>query len=323
MRRELVALDEIVAAARRTGPYVLRTPIVSGGVGAVCLKLESLQRSGSFKLRGAFNSLLQLSEEHRVRGVVAHSSGNHAVAVAMAAADLSIPATVVMPVDAPLRKRDWVSSLGATVELVGSDSSERSTCAKELAERFSLALIEPYDSPEIVSATGVIGLEILGALAPSVWSAAEVYVPISGGGLIAGIAAAIKLRDPSVRIVGVEPEYAADVAASLVVGQRVALAAEDVARTIADGLRVQCVGTIPWQHILQYVDEVVTVSEAQIYEAMRRLVFDTRVVAEPSGAVAPAAAFASDDCGGPKVAVVSGGNVDSDLLARVLSGELQ
>lgn len=319
----MVDLDDVELAATRIGPWVQRTPLVTLRGSDVTLKAECLQPSGSFKLRGAFNSLLQLTDEERTRGVVAHSSGNHAIAVAMAAAELGIPATVVMPTDAPAIKRRWTAALGATVETVGSASSERTARAAELAAARNLVVVEPYDSERVIAATGTITLEVLDQRR-SGGSSLEIYVPVSGGGLIAGVAAAAKRTDPSIRIIGVEPDLAADARASLLAGERVRLPASHTARTIADGLRVQCVGKLPWRHIQTYVDDIVTVTEDEIATAMARIALDGRIVAEPSGAVAPAAALASEAGSGgrgepTRVAIVSGGNVDPAMLAGVFS----
>lgn len=340
---DLVDLDDVTAAAERTGPWVERTPLVVLRSSDVLLKAESLQASGSFKLRGAFNSLLQLTDEQRSRGVVAHSSGNHAIAVAMAAGALGVAATIVMPVDAPAVKRRWTEALGATIDVVGPASSERTARAAELAADRGLVMVEPYDSERVIAATGAIAVEILEQHPPD-GAGLEIYVPVSGGGLIAGVATAAKLTDPSIRIVGVEPELAADARTSLLAGERVELPASDVARTIADGLRVQRVGELPWRHIETYVDDIVTVTEDEIRAAMAQIVLEGRIVAEPSGAVAPAAAFAAEARSGTgfaatgsaatgsaatgfagegrrvvRVAIVSGGNVDSSLLAGVLA----
>lgn len=322
---DLVCLDDVEIAARSIAPFIVRTPLVAMRPSDVLLKAESLQPSGSFKLRCAFNTLLRLTDDERTRGVVAHSSGNHAIAVAFAAKRLGIPATVVMPFDAPQVKRDWVTSLGATVELVGPASTERTARAAELAAAHGLVLVEPYDAVGIIAATGSITLEVLDDLrvSPSSRGSTELYVPVSGGGLVAGIATAAKAIDQSIRVVGVEPELAADAQASLIEGHRLTWSAEDSTRTIADGLRVQCVGEIPWRHIVEHVDEIVTVSEAEIRASMRALVAESRLVSEPSGAVAAAAAVrrSSGDDGDAvtRVAIVSGGNVEPALLADVLT----
>jgi threonine dehydratase len=320
----LVTLGEIRAAAARLRGHVLRTPLVPLYGTDVLLKAENLQPSGAFKLRGAFNTLLQLPAAARARGVVAHSSGNHAIAVAMAAAALGIPATIVMPVDAPAVKLMRTRALGARVEVVGPASSERAARALELHETEGLAMVEPYDSPTVIAATGTLSLEILEDLAgaDAAGTPIELYAPVSGGGLIAGAAAAVKLLDPAVRVIGVEPELAADALASRRAGARTALPAEDMARTLADGLRVQMIGALPWPHIEAYVDEIVTVSEAEILTTMRCIALEARLVAEPSGAVAVAAALAGRGGSGRtaarRVAVLSGGNVDPELLLRVL-----
>lgn len=318
----LVSLVEVAAARERICRHVLHTPLVALSRAGVWLKAESLQRSGAFKIRGAFNALLQLAPEARVRGVVAHSSGNHAVAVAMAAGVLGIPATIVMPVDAPAVKLEWTRALGAQVEVVGPASSERSARAAALAETFGLALVEPYDARSVIAATGTIALEILADLSHAGGEPLEIYVPVSGGGLIAGVAAAAKQTDPAARVIGVEPEVAADALASRLAGKRIRLPAEQMALTRADGLRVQMVGELPWPHIQAFVDELVTVSEAEILEAMRRIALEARLVAEPSGAVAVAAAMAArGGAGAPaarRVAVLSGGNVDPSLFRYAL-----
>ncbi|MFU8815851.1 MAG: threonine ammonia-lyase [Pseudomonadales bacterium] len=320
MSDPLITLEEIRAAAGRIRGHVIRTPLVPMSGAGVLLKAESLQPSGAFKLRGAFNTLLQLPEAARERGVVAHSSGNHAIAVAMAAGVLGVPATIVMPADAPQVKLAWTRALGARVEIVGPASSERSARAAALAEAHGLSMIEPYDARTVLAATGTITLEILEDLASE--QPIELYVPVSGGGLIAGVAAAAKHSRASIRVIGVEPELAADALASRMAGARTSLPGEQMARTLADGLRVQIVGALPWPHIEAFVDELVTVTEAEILETMRRVAFEARLVAEPSGAVPVAAALAGrGGAGGPparRVAILSGGNVDPDLLARAL-----
>jgi threonine dehydratase len=308
----LVGIDEVRAAHERIRPHVSRTPLVAMADGGVLLKAESLQPGGSFKIRGAVNSMLALDDEQRSRGVVAHSSGNHAIAVARAGAVLGITVTVVMPGDAPRVKRALTEELGARVELVGSGSDERVARADELAVAEGLTLVEPYDSRAVLAATATIAVEILEDLGDlgSVGSP-TIYVPVSGGGLAGGVAAGAKLLDPRVRIVAVEPEEAADFAASRRAGERVSFTAEQMARTAADGLRVQQVGAIPWPHLQAYVDEAVTVSEAEIGDAAMRIWAETGLVAEPSGAVSVAAALAAGaGATGPCVAVLTGANTD-------------
>lgn len=323
----LVSLDEVREAHRRIEPFVARTPLVplAGAQpdGGLLLKAESLQPSGAFKLRGAFNTLLGLGVDERDRGVVAHSSGNHAVAVAHAGSVLGVRTVVVMPHDAPRSKLERTRSLGAEVVLVGSGSNERVAKADELAAEHGLSLVEPYNSTAIIAATGTISIELIEDHPDGPGGVAEIYVPVSGGGLAAGVAAAAKQLDPGIRVVGVEPEVAADARASWEAGHVVELSAEQMARTAADGLRVQKVGSIPWPHLREFLDDVVTVSEAEIRAAMRAVATRARLVAEPSGATSVAAAMVGRGGGGEppqrRVAVVTGGNVDLAVLAEVLA----
>lgn len=308
---DLISLDEIRAAHERIGPYVVRTPLLPfGRRPGAWLKAEHLQPVGSFKLRGAINSLLLLGDAAR-GGVVAHSSGNHAIAVAHAGAVLGVPVTVVMPVDAPAVKAERTRSLGAVVDVVGPASAERAARAEALSAERGLPLVEPYDSRAVLAATATIAIEVLDDLEATGAGSPVLYVPVSGGGLAGGIAAGAKALDPNVRIVAVEPEVAADYVASRAAGERVALPAEQMARTAADGLRVQQVGALPWLHLQAFVDDVATVSEAQIVDAQLALARDAHQLAEPSGAVAAAALLdADDDAGRSAVAVVSGGNAE-------------
>jgi threonine dehydratase len=318
----MIGLDDIAAARGRLQGVALRTPLVwcPGGTKnrVLYLKPESLQPTGAFKLRGAYNKISVLSEEERGRGVVAHSSGNHAQAVAYAARALDTRAVIVMPKGASRVKLDATAALGAEIVLVGPDSAERSRRAKQLAEEHGYVLVPPYDDEVLMAGQGTIGAEILEDL-PEVES---VLVPVSGGGLIGGISAAIKLSRPEVRVIGVEPELAADARASLESGELVEFAADQVSRTIADGLRVQRLGDAPFEHVRAFVDDIVTVTEEEILEAMRRLALRVRLVAEPSGAVTFAAHLFHGEELPPSrrtVAVLSGGNVEPDLLAKVLT----
>ncbi|TVS08298.1 MAG: threonine/serine dehydratase [Gammaproteobacteria bacterium] len=322
MSSDSIEPAHIDSAAERIAPWVLRTPLLPFDDTGVLLKAENLQPSGAFKLRGAFNTLLQLPEAARRRGVVAHSSGNHAVAVAYAAGKLGIAATIVMPDNAPAVKLDWTRSLGATVDIVGPSSSERAQRADELSEAQGLAPVQPYDAVTIMEATATITREILADLDAAEHNGpVDLFVPVSGGGLIAGMALAAKQARRPIRVIGVEPELAADALASMRAGHRVELPAEQMAATLADGLRVAVVGERTWPYIQSCVDEIVTVSEDEIRATMARIVATTRMVAEPSGAVAPAAAIrrrgARNDA--LRVAVVSGGNVDPLLLRSMLS----
>lgn len=319
----MIGLDDIADARRRLQGVALRTPLVlcPGGTrdGALYFKPESLQPTGAFKLRGAYNKISALSAEERGRGVVAHSSGNHAQAVAYAARALGTRAVIVMPRGAPRVKLDATAALGAEVVLVGPDSAERSSMAEELAVEHGYVPVPPYDDEVLMAGQGTIGAEILEDL-PGVES---VLVPVSGGGLIGGISAAIKLSRPEVRVIGVEPELAGDARESLKSGKLVEFAADQVSRTVADGLRVQKLGEAPFEHIRAFVDDIVTVTEEEILEAMRRLALRVRLVAEPSGAVTFAAhLFHSEELptSSLTVAVISGGNVEPKLLAEVLAG---
>ena len=310
-------LESAREAASRLAEYLAPTPLLSMSTTRLQLKAESLLPTGSFKLRGAFNALLSLSEDQRRRGVVAHSSGNHAMAVAFAAARLGVEATVVIPSDAPQAKREGARALGARVVEVGVASSERADMVRHLAVQRGLSRIEPYDAPAIIAATATIGLEIIEAR-PDLEA---VFVPVSGGGLIAGVASAIAAMKPDVRIFGVEPAVAADAAASLAAGARTTFSAERMSRTIADGLRVQVVGTLPWPIIQRHVEAIVTVEEADIVSMMRQIAREARVIAEPSGAVAAAGAIARGLPLHRSVAILTGGNVDLQRFGKILMGD--
>jgi threonine dehydratase len=311
----LITLDEIQAARVRIAPYVRPTPMVAMNPSGLRLKAESLTPIGAFKIRGAFNAILSLSPEQRAAGIVAHSSGNHAQAVAFAAARLGIAAAIVMPDNAPSPKIEGVRREGAEVIMVGAASAERARMARDLAAERGVALIEPFDMFEIMAGTGTIGLEIL-EQAPDVET---VFAPVSGGGLLGGLAAAIKLSRPGVKVIGVEPERANDAFQSFRAGHIVTISAEATAGTIADGLRVQRLGEKTWPHIRAYVDDIVTVTEDQMLDAMRRVVAEAHLVAEPSGAASIAGSFAHSADNAASVAVLSGGNVEPALLAAVMA----
>jgi threonine dehydratase len=283
--------------------------------GRLYLKPENLQPIGAFKLRGAYNKIASLTDEERSRGVITYSSGNHAQGVAYAARALATKAIIVMPRNAPAIKREATAALGAEVVFVGPSGVERQEKAEQLAAEHGYVIIPPYDDPKIIAGQGTAGLEILEDL-PEL---DLVLVPIGGGGLISGISTAIKLSKPNVKIIGVEPELAADAQASFRAGEIVKFPPEQVLSTSADGLRSQYVGTLTFEHIRRYVDDVVTVSEEDIFNAVRILAENPKTVAEPSGAVAPAAwLFHRDSLPASKetVAVISGGNVDPELLKR-------
>lgn len=314
----LVSLAEIRAAAATMSPDVVRTPLLAADWvdRPLWVKAESLQPTGAFKLRGASHAIGRLEPERLQRGVVTHSSGNHAQAVAFAARSLGVPASVVMPSHAAPGKVAATRRLGAAVVLVEPD--ERESTARAIAEEHGAALISPFHDDAVIAGQGTVGLEIVHDL-PDV---DVVLVPVSGGGLVAGIAAAVKGVRPSAKVVAVEPELAADLAEGFAAGRRVAWPAERTAQTIADGLRVTAVGERNWEHIEALVDQVVTVSEQAIRDAMRVLAVKSRLVAEPSGAVATAAVLerSAELPVGRTVAILSGGNVDPALLAEVLRG---
>ncbi|HTM37246.1 MAG TPA: threonine/serine dehydratase [Terriglobales bacterium] len=280
------------------------------------LKPENQQPVGAFKIRGAYNKIASLTDEERARGVIAYSSGNHAQGVAYAARALKTKAVIVMPRNAPEVKRAATEALGAEVIYVGPSGVERMVKAEELAAQHGYTMIPPYDDLKIIAGQGTLGLEIVEDF-PAV---DLVLVPVGGGGLISGVATAVKALNPSAKVVGVEPEVASDARASLRAGEIVTLPAERVAATAADGLRAMYVGTLTFEHIRHYVDDIVTVSEDEISEAVRILAQNPKTVAEPSGAVAPAAWLFHRDLLPPSkatVAVISGGNIDPELLERV------
>jgi threonine dehydratase len=324
---QLVTLDAIRAAALRIAPIAMKTPLVrtafpglSGyGTGReIWLKAESLQPIGAFKIRGAANKILQLTAEQIARGVITYSSGNHAQGVAYAAREVGAKAVIVMPSNAPAIKRAATLALGAEVVDVGLASSERLAVAEELIQKHGYVVIPPYDDEQIIAGQGTCGLEIIEDL-PDV---DLVVSPVSGGGLLSGVAAAVKQLNPKTKVFGIEPDLAGDTAESFRDGKIVTWPAELTSRTIADGLRTQSVGVRNFAHIQVFVDGIITVTEAEIRATMRAIVAATRLVPEPSGAVATAALlFHGDQLPSYRkaVAVVSGGNVDPVLLAQVLT----
>ena len=323
----LVPIEAIRAAAARIAPIAMKTPLVraafpgvSGhGTGReIWLKAESLQPIGAFKIRGASNKILQLTSDEIARGVITYSSGNHAQGVAYAAREVGAKAVIVMPSNAPAIKRAATLALGAEVVDVGLASSERLAVAEQLVRERGYIVIPPYDDEQIIAGQGTCGLEIIEAL-PDV---DLVLSPVSGGGLLSGVAAAVKQLRPQARVFGIEPELAGDTEESFRTGAIVTWPAEMTSRTIADGLRTQSVGVRNFAHIQAFVDGIVTVTEAEIRAAMRAIVAATRLVPEPSGAVATAALlFHAHQLPVYRkaVAVVSGGNVDPAMLAQVLT----
>jgi threo-3-hydroxy-L-aspartate ammonia-lyase len=325
----LVTLEDIRSAAANLAGVAMRTPLVPfgtipGGSGRVLLKAESLQSIGAFKIRGAYHAIASLSAGEMARGVVTHSSGNHAQGVALAARLLGTRAVIVMPSNAPAIKRQRVEAVGAEIVTVGPASDDRAAMAQQLADEQGLILIPPYDDDRIIAGQGTLGLEI----AEDVPDLAAVLIPIGGGGLASGVAVAIRALHPSARVIGVEPELAADARDTLRAGRIVHWDAEAVSRTIADGARGQAIGRRPFAHLSRLMDDVITVSEVEIAAGVRLVAEESRLVVEPSGALAPAAArYRANEAGltgvaGTVVAVVSGGNVDADRYRALLQAPL-
>jgi threonine dehydratase len=317
---ELVSVIEIEDAAARLDGIAVRTPLVPlpGADPPLLIKAESLQPTGAFKLRGAYAAISALPPLQRARGVVAHSSGNHAYAVAYAAALLGVPATVVMPSNAPERKLAAARSAGARIVICDPGLAAREQMTSRLIADHGYAPIPPFDDRRVIAGQGTVGLEI----AADCPDADVVVCPVGGGGLISGVAAALAARSPRTVVVGVEPELAADARDSLRQRRRVAWPAADTQRTVADALRVEQVGELPLAHLLAYVRDIVTVTEQEITAAMRVLALQARLVAEPGGAVAVAACLFRSASLPParlRVAILSGGNVDPALLAGVLA----
>ncbi len=314
----LVTVAEIRAAAARLDGVIVATPLVPfpGVEPRLLIKPECLQPTGAFKLRGAYTAISALPEQARQRGVVTHSSGNHAHAVAYAAALLGVPATVVVPRNAPEAKLAPTRRLGARIVPCEPTLPARIAATEDLISRYGYTFIPPFDHRDVIAGQGTVGLEI----AEQYPEVDLVAVPISGGGLISGVAAAIKAIRPAARVIGVEPELAADARDSFRRGERVAWLPSDTQRTIADALRVEQIGALPFEHLRNLVDDVVTVTEDEIRAAMRRTAAQAHLVAEPGGAVAIAACLSGRDLPPARapVAVLSGGNVDPALFADIL-----
>jgi threonine dehydratase len=320
----MITLADIHSAQSRLRGITTRTRLIEFSQGEqdnsrrLYLKPENQQPIGAFKLRGAYNKIASLSDEDRKRGVITYSSGNHAQGVAYAARALGVKAVIVMPNNAPAIKREATAKLGADIVVVGPGSEERKIKAEELAAQHGYVIVPPYNDEQIIAGQGTMGLEILEDM-PDVET---ILVPVGGGGMISGVAAAIKLTNPSIKVIGVEPELAADAQASLRSGKIVQLPAEQVSRTLADGLRTQSVGPINFEHIRQFVDDIITVSEGEIRSAMKLLAANPDTVAEPSGAVASAGfIYHTDQL--PKtnknVAIISGGNIEPSMFEQLRS----
>ncbi len=310
----------VTQAARRISGRINRTPVVTNATldelarARVFVKVEPLQRSGSFKARGAFNRLLQLGEGQRREGVVAYSSGNHGAAVALAAADLDIPAVIVVPRSAPELKLEQISALGAELRWYDPAREDRAAVAARLAAERGLTLIAPYDDHEVMAGQGTLALELI----EDAGTLDVLLVPIGGGGLLAGVGTIARALCPEVRLIGVEPVAGDDTARSLAAGRRVRLEAPP--ETIADGLRTQEPGTLTFPVNVGLLERVVTVDDDAIVEAMHFCFERLKVVVEPSGAVAIAALLAGRmQAPGARIGIVlSGGNVDASRFAALL-----
>ncbi|WP_263383865.1 threonine ammonia-lyase [Granulicella arctica] len=325
---EFVTLEEIRAAHQRVAGVAVRTPLyrvsrarlrmanVPEPEFDLYIKAESEQPIGSFKLRGAYNMVSQLTPDALTRGVITYSSGNHAQGVAYAARALGAKAVIVMPENAPEIKKIATAALGAEIVMVGPASSERKLKAEELAAKFGYTMIPPYDHPQIIAGQGTCGLEIVEQL-PGV---DLVLSPVSGGGLLSGTATAVKLASPETQVWGAEPELAADAKESFYSKTLVEWPAAKTTRTIGDGLRTQSLGPLNFEHVLRYVDGILTVTEEEIFAAMRIMLTVTKLVPEPSGAVTLAAALfhAAELPKARKVAVIlSGGNLEPALKEQL------
>lgn len=317
----LPTIDDIHAAAKRIAPHIVRTPLLRSdaldeAVGAdVWVKAESLQRFGSFKLRGAVNKVAGLAPEVRARGVLAFSSGNHAIAVAAAAKIFNTSAVIVMPADAPAIKRDRAAALGAEIVPYDREREDREAIGRAIAQQRGLVVAPPFDDPEIIAGQGTVGLEISQAME----EVDAVLVCTSGGGLVSGIALGVRAKFPDAQIYAIEPVGHDDFARSLAAGERVANAPG--VRSICDALLVDRLGVLPFAIAKQENIRAVSVSDDAVREALRFAAMELKLVLEPSGAIALAAALSGAvNVTGRRVAVIaSGGNTDLAAYSRWLS----
>jgi threonine dehydratase len=311
----LAAIDDISEAATRIRGLVVRTPLIPALWADIArplwIKPENLQAIGAFKVRGAFNTIARLDDSARARGVVAYSSGNHAQAVAYAAATFGITAHIVMPAETANGK--VAATRGHGAQIVLCDTGARERVAADLVDRTGAVLVPPFDHLDVIAGQGTVGLEIAEDL-PDV---DNVLVPISGGGLASGVGTAVKALCPNAKLFGVEPQLAADTAEGLAVGHRVDWPVEKRNRTIADGLRAQP-SELTFAHLQQVLDGIVTVSEDEIRAAVRDLALRAHLISEPSGAVTLAAYRQGTIPPGRTVVIVSGGNIEPSLLRKIL-----
>jgi threonine dehydratase len=319
-----VSSTDVDAAARVLAPFAVRTPLLSSPAlderagTRVFLKPEMLQRTGSFKFRGAFNKLSSIPQDARGGGVVAFSSGNHAQGVAAAAQILNMQATIVMPADAPLSKRERTRAYGAEVVLYDRDREDREAIAREIAGKRGATLVRPYDDPMVIAGQGTVGREIADDMAALGVAPDIVVAPASGGGLVAGIATAVKARYPQATLMSAEPEAYDDHARSLRAGKRESHSAGG--RTICDALMASIPGEITFAINCRLLAQGITASDAEVGAAVGFAFRELKLVVEPGGAVGLAALLAGriDARGKNVVIVLSGGNVDADLYARLI-----
>jgi threonine dehydratase len=320
----MLTLDLIRQAQARVAGRIHRTPVMTSRsfnhvAGCeVFFKCENLQRAGAFKMRGATNKILSLTDEEKKRGVIAVSSGNHAQAVALASREAGVRAVVAIPADAPKAKVEATLGYGADIRFFDRQKDDRDAFGREIAEREGLVMVPAYDDYLIMAGQGTCGLEFL----EEVPDLDCILTPCSGGGLFAGVSTAAKSIKPSIHCFAVEPETANDTQQSIRKGERVTIPPPP---TIADGLRVQTPGKLTFPITRSNADDVLTVTEEEITEAMRFMLFRMKLLVEPSGAAAAAAVFSRKAPGDMKRVgvVLSGGNIDSDVLARILSPEGQ
>ncbi len=315
----MVAFEHIRQAAERIRSVVHRTPLLTSrtlnekSVNSVWLKAENFQRAGAFKLRGAYNKIASLSDDEHKRGVVAHSSGNHAQGVALASKLLGVKAAIVMPKGSVPNKVEATRAYGAEVVFSEDSSEDRERVAKALEERHGYIPVPPFDDDEIIAGQGTIMLEV----AEELRELDYLFIPVGGGGLIAGNAIAAKTLFPRVKVIGVETEPANDCYRTFREKRIVRI---DPPNTIADGMRTQSIGQRNFEIIMKFVDDVITVTDEQVIETMKFFLERMKVVVEPTGAVAPAAVYhnilglrSKNIC-----ALISGGNLDPNLLKRIL-----
>ena len=316
----MVTFSDIEAASRVIAQHVHRTPLLTSATfdaltgNTTYFKAENLQRIGAFKIRGAYNKIASLSGEERSRGVIAHSSGNHAQGVALASRLFGIQATVVMPENSVRSKMEATKGYGAKVVLCADSTDDRERVTSELIARHGYVLIHPYNDEKLIAGQGTAALELFQDAA----DLDALFVPVGGGGLIAGCAVAAKHCSPSVKVIGVETEGANDCYQSFRAGRIIKIPS---ANTIADGMRTLSVGAINFEIIQRYVDDVVTVRDDDVLRMMKFFFERMKIVVEPTGAVAPAAVM-SNALGlkGKRIgAVISGGNVDPALLTRIFN----